>query len=157
MSGTSMAAPHVSGTAALLREISGPAKLCPSEMKQILTETATRQHSGPQYGSGVVNALAAIRNATSMRDDSDKRDRASKRGKTETPRQKENPRQQPRLVKKDSGRPDMDAIEKSLQQHLAALRVIRSDIQTVDKHRKTNQVFDRRSRNTSSLFHVASF
>jgi subtilisin family serine protease len=157
MSGTSMAAPHVSGTAALLREISGPTKLCPSEMKQILTETATRQHSGPQYGSGVVNALAAIRNARSMREASDKHDRASKPGKAETPRKKENSKQQPRLVKKDSGQPDMDAVEKRLQQHLAALRVIRSDIQTVDKHRKTNQVFDRRSRNTSSLFHVASF
>ncbi|HEX2092516.1 MAG TPA: S8 family serine peptidase [Longimicrobiaceae bacterium] len=66
MSGTSMAAPHVAGIVALMLEANP--LLTPSEVKQILKETAThmpnalpgREYKSFEVGAGYVNAFAAV-------------------------------------------------------------------------------------------------
>ncbi len=64
-SGTSMAAPHISGVAALLR--SADASLTPDEIEQIITDTARGLTDGTYpaapnygYGYGMVDALEAV-------------------------------------------------------------------------------------------------
>jgi serine protease len=61
--GTSMATPHVAGVAALVRAVNH--NLTPAQVKDILKSTATAL--GPndqnQYGSGIVNAEAAVAKA----------------------------------------------------------------------------------------------
>ncbi|MEM9380206.1 MAG: S8 family serine peptidase [Planctomycetota bacterium] len=62
--GTSMAAPHVAGVAALLLSVAPG--LTPAQLEQILTSTATDLGApgrDDQYGHGLVNALAAVQNA----------------------------------------------------------------------------------------------
>ncbi len=62
--GTSMAAPHVSGVAALLLAADGTLTL--AELKQKLTETAIdlgQVGKDPYYGYGLVNAYAAVKSA----------------------------------------------------------------------------------------------
>ncbi|HWU43999.1 MAG TPA: S8 family serine peptidase, partial [Bdellovibrio sp.] len=62
--GTSMATPHVAGVVALIKAANP--KLTPAQVKNILKQTA--QPLGPndqnQYGSGLVNAEAAVNAAT---------------------------------------------------------------------------------------------
>jgi len=69
-SGTSMAAPHISGTAALL--LSYNAALAPDELEQIITSTATPltdtdYPTAPNYGygHGLVNAFNAVSSVAS--------------------------------------------------------------------------------------------
>jgi PGF-CTERM protein/PGF-pre-PGF domain-containing protein len=61
-SGTSMAAPHVSGTAALM--LSANKDLTPSEIKTVLEETAWKptgnESKDTRYGYGIINASAAV-------------------------------------------------------------------------------------------------
>lgn len=61
MSGTSMATPHVAGLVGLMRTVNP--NISVSEVRSILKNTA--QPAGPalQYGSGIVNALAAVQAA----------------------------------------------------------------------------------------------
>ncbi len=68
MSGTSMAAAHVSGVAALLLAINP--KLTGQEIKKILMDTVTPRASlqGKTITGGEVNALAAAKRALEMRD-----------------------------------------------------------------------------------------
>ena len=66
MAGTSMAAPHVSGVAALLYAVTND--MTPSAVRQILTETASPvTHAGSlpneEYGWGLLNAERAVRRA----------------------------------------------------------------------------------------------
>lgn len=68
MSGTSMAAPHVSGVVALMLQVNP--KLNPAQIKQILAQTAdavdadgkptTTRAWNANYGNGKINALAAV-------------------------------------------------------------------------------------------------
>ena len=60
ISGTSMACPFVAGVAALM--LDADPTLTPDEIKQILTETATRMPGYEEYavGAGYVNAYAAV-------------------------------------------------------------------------------------------------
>src|SRR2546427_9489988 len=61
LSGTSMAAPHVSGTAALVRALH--AVLSPAQVRSQIEQTATRfggSGFNPQFGWGLVNAAAAV-------------------------------------------------------------------------------------------------
>src|SRR5438552_11010710 len=61
LSGTSMAAPHVSGTAALVRAVQ--AGLSPAQVRTQIEQTATRLGGSgfnPQFGWGLVNAAAAV-------------------------------------------------------------------------------------------------
>ena len=61
LSGTSMAAPHVSGTAALVRALH--AVLSPAQVRSQIEQTATRLGGSgfnPQFGWGLVNAAAAV-------------------------------------------------------------------------------------------------
>lgn len=60
-SGTSMATPHVSGVAALVKAVNH--NLTPAQVRQILKSTATPiggQTAENEYGSGLVNAQAAV-------------------------------------------------------------------------------------------------
>lgn len=61
--GTSMATPHVAGVAALIRAANH--SLTPSQVRDILKQTATPLGPNTQneYGSGLVNAAAAVRMA----------------------------------------------------------------------------------------------
>ncbi len=68
MSGTSMAAPHVTGVIALMEEASG-GKLTPAQAEQILVNTA-RPLSGYanwEVGAGYVDAYAAVKAARALR------------------------------------------------------------------------------------------
>lgn len=60
MSGTSMAAPHVAGIAAMMLDANP--SLSPDEVKQILQETATNVPGGEAWevGAGYVNSYAAV-------------------------------------------------------------------------------------------------
>ncbi|OLD38874.1 MAG: hypothetical protein AUI83_23560 [Armatimonadetes bacterium 13_1_40CM_3_65_7] len=61
MSGTSMAAPHVAGVAALIR--AGNPTLTPSQVRAQIEQTATHLGSpgfNPQFGWGLVNAAAVV-------------------------------------------------------------------------------------------------
>lgn len=60
LNGTSMASPHVAGSAALVIGVNGP--LTPAQVKTILTATAESLPglSGDQQGSGLVDAAAAV-------------------------------------------------------------------------------------------------
>jgi len=62
-SGTSMATPHVAGVAALVKAINK--NLSPAQVREILKSSATalEQTSDNQYGSGIVNAEAAVQAA----------------------------------------------------------------------------------------------
>jgi subtilisin len=59
LSGTSMAAPHVSGVAALVW--SANPQLANSEVRQILKDTAAPLGDASRYGHGIVNAQEAVR------------------------------------------------------------------------------------------------
>ncbi len=61
--GTSMATPHVAGVAALIR--SANKRLTPLQVREILKSTATALGPNPnnEYGSGLVNAEAAVQKA----------------------------------------------------------------------------------------------
>lgn len=61
--GTSMATPHVAGVAALVRSVNR--SLTPAEVRDILTSTAVAlgPNTENQYGSGLVDAEAAVRKA----------------------------------------------------------------------------------------------
>ncbi|WJV29531.1 S8 family serine peptidase [Rossellomorea sp. AcN35-11] len=63
MSGTSMAAPHVAGIAALLFEANPT--LTPLDVKEILTSTATNMPNDESWevGAGYVNAYQAVKEA----------------------------------------------------------------------------------------------
>ncbi|MBY6036960.1 S8 family serine peptidase [Fictibacillus nanhaiensis] len=67
MSGTSMAAPHIAGVVALLLEANP--SLSPSEVKQIIQQTATNMpgHESWEVGAGYVNAYAAVDKAFTNR------------------------------------------------------------------------------------------
>jgi subtilisin family serine protease len=60
MDGTSQATPHVTGVIALMKSVNK--KLTPQQVKDILKQTATPlgPNSENQYGSGFVNAEAAV-------------------------------------------------------------------------------------------------
>jgi len=63
LSGTSMAAPHVAGVAALIK--SADSSATPSEMETVLTGTAVKPDDAPiakdvRYGTGIVDADAAV-------------------------------------------------------------------------------------------------
>lgn len=60
MSGTSMAAPHIAGVAALLLE--ADPSLSPREVKQVIQQTATNMpgYESWEVGAGYVNAYAAV-------------------------------------------------------------------------------------------------
>lgn len=64
--GTSMATPHVAGVAALVRAANK--NLTPAQVRQILKSTATAlvPNDNNEYGSGLVNAEAAVARAVSM-------------------------------------------------------------------------------------------
>lgn len=63
--GTSMATPHVSGVVALVR--SANKSLTPAQVRTLLGNTATAMGSADEYGSGVVNAEAAVSGAKGVR------------------------------------------------------------------------------------------
>src|SRR5437016_2385631 len=61
LSGTSMAAPHVSGTAALVRALN--TSMTPAQVRTQIEQTATRLGGSgfnPQFGWGLVNAAATV-------------------------------------------------------------------------------------------------
>ena len=62
--GTSMATPHVAGVAALVRAANP--QLTPSQVKALLKQTATPlgPNSNNEYGAGIVNAEAAVGQAS---------------------------------------------------------------------------------------------
>jgi subtilisin family serine protease len=64
--GTSMATPHVAGVAALVRAANK--NLTPAQVREILKSTATPlgPNNNNEYGSGLVNAEAAVARAVSM-------------------------------------------------------------------------------------------
>lgn len=64
--GTSMATPHVAGVAALVRAANK--SLTPAQVREVLRVTATPlgPNSNNEYGSGLVNAEAAVARAQSM-------------------------------------------------------------------------------------------
>ncbi len=67
LSGTSMAAPHVTGVVALMKAANK--KLKPSQIKKILMETATApagNNEKNQYGKGLLNAEKAVQSATGI-------------------------------------------------------------------------------------------
>lgn len=66
-SGTSMATPHLAGVAALIKAVNH--KLTPAQVRQIITSTAValEQTADNQYGSGLVNAQAAVEAALKTR------------------------------------------------------------------------------------------
>ena len=59
-SGTSMAAPHISGVVALMKAVKP--EITTDEVRSVLKNTArkTQNHSTSEYGSGVVNAFRAV-------------------------------------------------------------------------------------------------
>lgn len=59
--GTSMATPHVAGVVALIRAANQ--KLTPAQVRAILAETSTNIGPLSEYGSGLVNAEAAVQKA----------------------------------------------------------------------------------------------
>jgi len=61
MSGTSMATPHVAGVVGLIR--SANPSISVAEVTSILMDTATYAGSATYYGSGIVNAYAAVQAA----------------------------------------------------------------------------------------------
>lgn len=65
--GTSMATPHVSGVVALMK--SANKNLKPAQVKELLMKTATPLGPNPnnEYGSGLVNAQAAVQAAANLR------------------------------------------------------------------------------------------
>ncbi|UYL08501.1 S8 family serine peptidase [Bdellovibrio sp. SKB1291214] len=68
MSGTSMAAPHVTGVVALMKAANK--KLKSTEIKKILMRTASApagENSKNEYGAGLLNAENAVRAATGIR------------------------------------------------------------------------------------------
>ena len=64
--GTSMATPHVAGVVALIRAANK--KLTPAQVRSILTSTAKplSPNDTNQYGSGIVQADAAVRKAVAQ-------------------------------------------------------------------------------------------
>jgi subtilisin family serine protease len=69
MNGTSMAAPHVTGTIALMLQANP--SLTAGEVREILEETATdvgETGRDPEHGSGLVNAYGAVKRALEMKD-----------------------------------------------------------------------------------------
>ena len=73
-SGTSMASPHVAGVVALCAEAASPRRLSASELRQVLTRTAVRNPPSSdtdafRYGTGRVNAAAAVAAARRLRDE----------------------------------------------------------------------------------------
>ncbi len=66
LSGTSMAAPHVAGTVALMLEVNP--RLTPDQVKGILQRTATDMPGSARWeaGTGYVNAFAAVKRATTV-------------------------------------------------------------------------------------------
>ena len=73
LSGTSMAAPHVSGIAALLLSINP--NLTAQEIKKILMETATQLPSlqGKTISGGRVNALEAVKKVIAQKEEQDRK------------------------------------------------------------------------------------
>ncbi|MBX2986840.1 MAG: S8 family serine peptidase [Bdellovibrionaceae bacterium] len=67
LDGTSMATPHVSGVAALIKAVRRD--LTPAQVKDILQRTATplAPNAGNEFGAGLVNAGAAVDAALEMR------------------------------------------------------------------------------------------
>ncbi|HEY5849924.1 MAG TPA: S8 family peptidase [Lysobacter sp.] len=61
LSGTSMAAPHVSGVVAIIQSVAGKPKT-PEEVEALVTSTATATRARPSrsIGAGIVNAKAAL-------------------------------------------------------------------------------------------------
>ncbi|MGE4133684.1 MAG: S8 family serine peptidase [Bdellovibrionales bacterium] len=66
LQGTSMASPHVAGVAALIR--SANRQLTPAQVRDLLKSTATPlgPNPGNEYGSGLVNADAAVQGAQAL-------------------------------------------------------------------------------------------
>lgn len=71
-SGTSMAAPHVAGTIALMFEVAGDEKLSIAETREILLSTARKVHpadplDAQRYGNGMVDAARAVEATLALR------------------------------------------------------------------------------------------
>jgi hypothetical protein len=121
MSGTSMAAPHVSGTVALMLATDRKSKISPVTVKDILVTTASGTKGGPQYGAGVVNALEAV---TAVRSRTHRPHNNPHHDHTQQPN-KPNNHDNSDIVKTTPDSRDMDAVETLMRQHLKALRALR--------------------------------
>lgn len=62
--GTSMATPHVTGVVALIRAVNP--KLTPAQVREVLTKTSVNLGAEDEYGSGLVNAEAAVKSARTL-------------------------------------------------------------------------------------------